>query len=66
MYRPPKFAPTSMEDGKISKHERNALRLEKQILRQSRQSDFVRRLVNDLEGRPEEVSCGLFFSDTSL
>ncbi|KAG6667597.1 hypothetical protein CIPAW_01G112000 [Carya illinoinensis] len=49
------FAPTSMEEGKISRHERNASRMEKQILRQSRQSDFVRGLMNDLEGRPEEV-----------
>ncbi|KAF5455965.1 hypothetical protein F2P56_025487 [Juglans regia] len=55
VYRPPKFAPTSMEEGKISRHERNASRMEKQILRQSRQSDFVRGLMNDLEGRPEEV-----------
>lgn len=61
MYRPPKFAPTSMEEGKISRHERNASRMEKQILRQSRQSDFVRGLMNDLEGRPEEVSCGPLF-----
>lgn len=55
VYRPPKFAPTSMEEGKTSKQERNAMRKEKEILRQSRQSDFVRELMNDMEGRPEEV-----------
>ncbi|XP_062177302.1 uncharacterized protein LOC133882204 [Alnus glutinosa] len=55
VYRPPKFAPTSMEEGKISKQERNAMRMEKQILRQSRQSEFVRELMDDMEGRPQEV-----------
>lgn len=48
-----------MEEGKISKQERNAMRMEKQILRQSRQSEFVRELMDDMEGRPQEVSCGL-------
>ncbi|XAR48484.1 hypothetical protein NMG60_11031313 [Bertholletia excelsa] len=55
VYRPPKFAPTSMEEDKISKQERNALRKEKEALRQARQSAYVRELVDDLEGRPEEV-----------
>ncbi|KAB1220815.1 Neuroguidin [Morella rubra] len=55
VYRPPKFAPTSMEEGKSSRQERNASRMEKQMLRQSRQSDFVRELMNNIEGRPEEV-----------
>lgn len=48
-----------MEEGKISKQERNAMRMEKQILQQSRQSEFVRELMDDIEGRPQEVSCGL-------
>lgn len=60
MYRPPKFAPTSMEEDKLSKQDKNALRKEKNTLRQARQSAFVRELVDDLEGRPEEVCCGLF------
>lgn len=55
VYRPPKFAPTSMEEGKSSRQERNASRMEKQMLRQSRQSDFVRELMNNIDGRPEEV-----------
>ncbi|XP_062163079.1 uncharacterized protein LOC133870059 isoform X1 [Alnus glutinosa] len=55
VYRPPKFAPTSMEEAKVSKQERNAMRMEKQILRQSRQSEFVRELMDDMEGRPQEV-----------
>ena len=59
VYRPPKFAPTSMEDDKVSKLERNALRKEKDALRQARQSSYVRDMMDDLEGKPEEVSCGL-------
>ncbi|KAK6122787.1 hypothetical protein DH2020_043465 [Rehmannia glutinosa] len=55
VYRPPKFAPSSMEEDKMSKQERNALRRDKEIVRQARQSAYVRELMNDLEGRPEEV-----------
>ncbi|XP_052191123.1 uncharacterized protein LOC127800514 [Diospyros lotus] len=55
VYRPPKFAPTSMEEDKISKQERNVLRKEKEALRQARQSAYVRELMDDIEGRPEEV-----------
>ena len=29
------------------------------MLRQSRQSDFMREMMDNMEGRPEEVSCGL-------
>ncbi|XP_054787343.1 uncharacterized protein LOC129293417 [Prosopis cineraria] len=55
VYRPVKIAPTSMELEKTSKHERNALRREKEILRQAKQSDYIKSLVNDMEDRPEEV-----------
>ncbi|KAA8528374.1 hypothetical protein F0562_035729 [Nyssa sinensis] len=55
VYRPPKFAPTSMEEDKVSRQERNVLRKEKETLRQARQSAYVRELMDDLEGRPEEV-----------
>ncbi|CAB4297815.1 unnamed protein product [Prunus armeniaca] len=55
VYRPPKFAPTLMEEDKLSKQDKNALRKEKNTLRQARQSAFVRELVDDLEGRPEEI-----------
>ncbi|KAH9756135.1 neuroguidin [Citrus sinensis] len=55
VYKPPKFAPASMDEDKTSRKERNALRKEKETLRQARQSTFMRELVNDLEGRPEEV-----------
>lgn len=55
VYKPPKFAPASMDEDKMSRKERNALRKEKETLRQARQSTFMRELVNDLEGRPEEV-----------
>lgn len=49
-----------MEEDKISKEEKQALRrekLEKLLLRQSKQSSFVKELIDDLEDRPEEVSC---------
>lgn len=49
-----------MED-KITKQERNALRREKETLRQARQSAYVRELMDDLEGRPTEVSCRFFY-----
>ncbi|KAF8411346.1 hypothetical protein HHK36_003893 [Tetracentron sinense] len=55
VYRPPKFAPTIMKEDKISKQERMALRKEKETLRQASQSAYVRELMDDLEGRPEEV-----------
>lgn len=52
VYKPPKIAPASM----TTREERNALRKEQQLLRQSRESAYVRDLMNDLEGKPEEVS----------
>lgn len=55
VYRPPKFAPTSMDLEKSSKQERNASRRDKEILKQAKQSDFIRSMVNDMEDRPEEI-----------
>ncbi|TKY74418.1 Neuroguidin protein [Spatholobus suberectus] len=54
-YQPVKFAPTSMDLDKASKHERNASRREKEILKQSKQSDYIRTLMNDMEEKPEEI-----------
>ncbi|KAI7731758.1 hypothetical protein M8C21_025841 [Ambrosia artemisiifolia] len=54
-YRPPKIAPASMDESKTSKQERNVSRKEKQAFRQAMQSEYTRDLMNDLEGRPEEV-----------
>lgn len=45
-----------MEEDKISKQDRNALRKERNTLRQAKQSAYMRELMNDLEGRPDEVS----------
>ncbi|CAA2958608.1 neuroguidin [Olea europaea subsp. europaea] len=56
VYRPPKLAPAIMEEDKISRQERNALRKERESLRQAKQSAYVRELMNDLEGRPEEIT----------
>lgn len=54
IYRPPKLAPAIMDEGKTSKQERNALRKEKELLRQSKQSTYVKELMDDIEERPEE------------
>nr|XP_043609202.1 neuroguidin [Erigeron canadensis] len=54
-YRPPKIAPVSMDDSKTARQERNVSRKEKQAFRQALQSEYARDLMNDLEGRPEEV-----------
>ncbi|KAH6778044.1 Sas10/Utp3/C1D family [Perilla frutescens var. hirtella] len=55
VYRPPKFAPTAMEEDKMSRKEKNALRKETQMLRQANQSTYVRELMDDMEGKPEEI-----------
>ncbi|XP_057783503.1 uncharacterized protein LOC131001203 isoform X2 [Salvia miltiorrhiza] len=52
VYRPPKFAP--VED-KMSKQEKNILRKEVQMMRQAKQSAYVRELMDDLQGKPEEI-----------
>ncbi|XP_058781240.1 uncharacterized protein LOC131655375 [Vicia villosa] len=55
VYRPPRIAPTSMDMDKSSKQERNAIRRDREILKQAKQSDFIRTMVNDMEERPEEI-----------
>ncbi|RRT32660.1 hypothetical protein B296_00047896, partial [Ensete ventricosum] len=60
VYRPPRFAPTSMDEDKISKQEKQALRREKALLRQAKQSTYVKELMDDIEDRPEEVGGSLF------
>lgn len=62
VYKPPFLARDEMEeilDDKISKQEKLARRREKQMLRQSKESSYVRRLMDDLEGKPEEVCFSL-------
>ncbi|KAJ8762525.1 hypothetical protein K2173_007964 [Erythroxylum novogranatense] len=54
LYRPPKIAPAIMDEDKISRQERNALRRERETLRQARQP-YLKELIDDMEGRPEEV-----------
>lgn len=61
MYKPPKFAPTSMDEDKMSRKERNAMRKDKETLRQARQSVYVREMMDNLEGRPEEVGCEHYY-----
>ncbi|KAL6012639.1 hypothetical protein ACLOJK_003128 [Asimina triloba] len=55
IYKPPKFAPTTMDEDKMSKLERLAMRKEKETLRQAKQSAYMKELIDDFEGRPEEV-----------
>ncbi|XP_043714677.1 neuroguidin [Telopea speciosissima] len=55
VYRPPKFAPTTMLEDNTLKQEKLARRKMKETLRQAEQSDFVRKMMDDFEGRPEEV-----------
>ncbi|XVF58484.1 hypothetical protein PTKIN_Ptkin07bG0069800 [Pterospermum kingtungense] len=55
VYRPPKFAPAVVEeDHKMSREERNVLRREKETLRKASRSAYIRGMMDDLEGRPEE------------
>ncbi|XP_019153364.1 PREDICTED: neuroguidin [Ipomoea nil] len=54
VYRPPKLAPAIMDEDKTSRQERNALRKEQQMLRQAKQSTYMKELIDDIEGRPEE------------
>ncbi|XP_050379002.1 uncharacterized protein LOC126796262 [Argentina anserina] len=55
-YRPPNINPTSMEkDSKSSRFERNALRKEENSLRQSKHNRYLKDMVDDFEGRPEEI-----------
>ncbi|KAJ3697861.1 hypothetical protein LUZ61_001566 [Rhynchospora tenuis] len=50
VYRPPKFAPTAMDDDdKISKKEKQALRREKALLQQAKQNSFVNELMANFE-----------------
>jgi U3 small nucleolar ribonucleoprotein protein LCP5 len=50
-----------MDLEKSSKQERNASRRDKEILKQAKQSDFIRSMVNDMEDRPEEVTLLFYF-----
>ncbi|XP_015579778.1 neuroguidin-B isoform X1 [Ricinus communis] len=54
VYRPPKIAPSIMEEDKMSRQERNALRREKETLRHAK-GGLMKEMIDDMEGRPEEV-----------
>ncbi|EOA38180.1 hypothetical protein CARUB_v10009657mg [Capsella rubella] len=53
VYRPPKFAPMSMDD-KTSKQERDAARKEKHFLRAT-EDTYWKDVLDDLEDKPEEI-----------
>ncbi|XP_050227478.1 uncharacterized protein LOC126677047 [Mercurialis annua] len=54
VYRPPKIAPAIMDEDKTSKHERNALRRRKDIMRRGNEG-LMKEMIDDMEGRPLEV-----------
>lgn len=43
------------DDNKMSREEKNASRMEKKALRDASRSTYIRRMMDDLEGKPEEV-----------
>lgn len=56
VYRPPRFAPTSMDDDdKISRKEKQAMRKDRDVLMRAKQSTLAKELMDEIEGRPEEV-----------
>ncbi|KAJ0966161.1 hypothetical protein J5N97_027299 [Dioscorea zingiberensis] len=55
VYRPPKFAPTSMGEDKLSKQEKQAMRKDKELLRQARENTYLKELMGDMEDKPEEI-----------
>lgn len=55
VYRPPKFAPTSMDNDKLSKEEKQAIRRDKELLRRTKESSYMKEFMDNFEDRPEEV-----------
>ncbi|PIA28897.1 hypothetical protein AQUCO_06500022v1 [Aquilegia coerulea] len=55
LYRSPEFAPTTVDDDKMSKQEKMALRKDKLLDRKAKQNPFMKDFMDDLEGRPEEI-----------
>lgn len=44
-----------MDEDKSSRKERNSSRKDLETLRRARQSDYMRELMDDMAGKPEEV-----------
>lgn len=57
IYRPPMIAPMAMDEERILKNRKSESRAQKDALRKASRSTLIKDLANDLEGRPEEVSC---------
>ncbi|XP_078441574.1 sas10/Utp3/C1D family [Wolffia australiana] len=56
VYRPPRFAPTSVdEDDKVSRKEKQAMRKNREALVRSKQSTLAKELIDEIEGRPQEM-----------
>lgn len=55
LYRPPRFAPTAMDDNKITKEEKQARRKDREVLRRAKNNTIIKEIMDDIEGRPEEI-----------
>lgn len=57
VYRPPRIAPTTMEEDtdKMSKEEKQTMRREKELLRKSKQSSYLKEIMDDFQDKPEEL-----------
>ncbi|KAL8153962.1 hypothetical protein V2J09_011722 [Rumex salicifolius] len=55
VYRPPKIAPTTMGEERTKREERNARRKEKETLKEAKSNGYMRYVIDNMEGRPEEV-----------
>ncbi|KAJ6827597.1 neuroguidin [Iris pallida] len=58
VYRPPKFAPTTMDEenvDKMTKEEKHAKRWEKEQLRRYKRSTHLKEIMDDFQDKPEEV-----------
>jgi len=68
VYRPPKIAPTSMDEDndKMSKEERQARRREKELVRKSKQSTYLKEIIDDFQDKPEEVGCFLWLFNSLI
>lgn len=42
---------------KMSKEERQARRRDKEMMRKSKQSSYLKEIIDDIQDRPEEVCC---------
>ncbi|XP_002975382.2 neuroguidin [Selaginella moellendorffii] len=59
VYKPPKIAPTAMDEKESAKDKRTRQRAEREEQRRASRSSYIKSMVDDLEGRPEEIQHSL-------